>query len=74
MLVLRDRVEIHFNIRGLSVAKLIAACHQKSARLDEDDQDRIEELKAEGRSYVCGNEMGWFKRICKQVGEIERYM
>jgi hypothetical protein len=32
LLVLRVRVEIHFNIRGLSVAKLIAACHQKSAR------------------------------------------
>jgi hypothetical protein len=74
LLGLRDEAEIHFNIRGLSVAKLIDVCHQNRLDLDEGDQDRIGRLKAEGRRYVRGNEMGWFKRICKQLGEIERYM
>jgi hypothetical protein len=35
---------------------------------------RIENLKAQGRRFVRGNEIGWFKRICKDLGEMERYM
>ncbi len=34
----------------------------------------IESLKESGHRYVSGGQMGWFKRICKQIGEMEKYM
>jgi hypothetical protein len=33
-----------------------------------------EALKESGRRYLTGGQMGWFKRICKQLGEMETYM
>jgi hypothetical protein len=74
LLALRDAAEIHFAIKGLKVATLIDKCHQNRIDLDEGDQERIEKLKARGRRFVRGNEMAWFKRICKELGEMERYM
>jgi hypothetical protein len=74
LLAMRDEAEIHFTIKGLSVATLIDQCHLSRVDLEESDQGRIEKLKAQGRRFVRGNEMGWFKRICKDLGEMERYM
>jgi hypothetical protein len=74
LLAMRDEAEIHFNIQGLSVATLIDKCHQNHTDLEESDQQRVEKLKAQGRRFVRGTEMGWFKRICKELGEMERYM
>jgi hypothetical protein len=74
LLAMRDEAEIHFTIKGLSVATLIDRCHQNRFDLEETDQQRIERLKAQGRRFVRGNEMGWFKHICKDLGEMERYM
>ena len=31
-------------------------------------------LKASGRGYVTGRQIGWFIGICKQLGEVERHM
>ena len=42
--------------------------------LDERDQEFIEGLKASGRGYVTGRQIGWFIGICKQLGEVERDM
>jgi hypothetical protein len=74
LLAMRDEAEIHFAIKGLSVATLIDRCHLNRVDLEESDQGRIENLKAQGRRFVRGNEMGWFKRICKDLAEMERYM
>ena len=74
LLQIRDEAEIHTNIRGLSVAALVDACHQNRFDLDEADRERIERLKAQNRRHVRGNEMGWFKRICIQLGDMEGYM
>jgi hypothetical protein len=74
LLSLRDEAEIHFAVKGLSVATLIDRCHQNRTDLDEGDQERVEKLKVQGRRFVRGGEMGWFKRICKALGEVERYM
>jgi hypothetical protein len=70
LLALRDEAEIHHTIRGLSVD----VCHQNRFDLDDGDQDRIDKLKSQGRRFVRGHEMGWFKRIRKQLGEMESYM
>jgi hypothetical protein len=74
LLELRDEAEIHFEYKGLSVPTLIDKCYENRCDLDEGDQRRIESLKTSGRRYVTGGQMGWFKRICKQLGEIERYI
>ena len=60
---------------GLSVEILIEKCFR--ARLDlshDDDVARIEALKASGRTFVTGKQIGWFKRICRELGEIEAYV
>jgi hypothetical protein len=76
LLELRDEAKVYFKIGdGLSVEILIGKCFL--ARLDlssDDDIERIETLKASGRTFVTGKEIGWFKRICKELGEIERYV
>jgi hypothetical protein len=74
LLQIRDEAEIHTNIRGLSVATLIDVCHQNRFDLDDADQGRIERLKARDRRHVRGNQMGWLRRICIQLGEMEGYM
>ena len=75
LLELRDEARVFFRIgNGLSVEILITKCF--SARLDlsgDDDVARIEALKASGRTFVTGKEIGWFKRICKELGLIEPY-
>jgi hypothetical protein len=76
LLELRDEGRRHFKIGdGLSVEILIEKCFL--ARLDlgsDDDIGRIEALKASGRTFVTGKEIGWFKRICKELGELEPYV
>jgi hypothetical protein len=60
---------------GLSIEILIGKCFL--ARLDlgnDDDVARIEALKASGRTFVTGKQIGWFKRICRELGEIEAYV
>jgi hypothetical protein len=42
--------------------------------LDEADRKRLEAMYEKGRSFVTGAQMGWFKRICKLLGEMEEYM
>jgi hypothetical protein len=75
LLKLRDDKAKHFKIGdGFSVAILVEKCFQ--ARLDLDDErdtEFIESLRAAGRTYVTGRQLGWFARICKQLGEIESY-
>jgi hypothetical protein len=74
LLELRDEAEIHFEYKGLSISTLINKCYANRDDLDEGDRRRIESLKESGRRYVTGGQMGWFKRICKQIGEMEKYM
>jgi hypothetical protein len=73
LLELRDEAKTYFKIGdGLSVAILIGKCFL--ARFDlasDDDVERIEVLKTSGRTNVTGKEIGWFKRICRELGEIE---
>jgi hypothetical protein len=74
LLEIRDEAEIHFRYKSLSIAILIDKCYAARDELDLGDAERIERLKQSGRSYVRGRQMGWFKRICKQLGEMEPYM
>jgi hypothetical protein len=53
---------------------LIDKCHANRFDLDEGDRRRIESLKESGRRYLTGGQMGWFKRICKQLDEMEACM
>ena len=76
LLELRDEGRRYFGIGdGLSVEILIGRCFL--ARLDlgnDDDVARIEALKASGRTFVTGKQVGWFKRICRELGELEPTM
>jgi DNA invertase Pin-like site-specific DNA recombinase len=74
LLELRDSAEIHFRYRGLSISTLIIKCYEGRWGLDPVDRRRIENLYESGRGYVTGAQMGWFKRICKELGEMEDYM
>ena len=74
LLELRDEAEIHFKYKGLSIPILIDKCYANRFDLDGADQARVEQLKESGRRYVTGGQMGWFKRICKLLGEMERYI
>ena len=74
LLELRDATETHFKYKGLSIALLMKHCYEGRFELDEGDRDRIEALVKTGRNYVTGKQIGWFKRICKQLGEMEEYM
>jgi len=74
LLELRDEAEVHFNYKGLSVPILIRKCYANRFELDQGDQERIERLYKSERRYVTGGQMGWFKRICKQLNEMEPYM
>jgi hypothetical protein len=74
LLDLRDRAEIHTHYKGLSVALLMEKCRANRHELDEADRRRLDALCEEQRGFVAGAEIGWFKRICKQLGEIEAYM
>jgi hypothetical protein len=49
-------------------------CYANRYELDELDRKRLEALYDKGRDFVTGGQMGWFKRICKQLGEMEPYM
>ena len=49
-------------------------CYLNCYELDEGDRKGLEALYERGRSFVTGAQMGWFKRICKQLGEMEEYM
>jgi hypothetical protein len=74
LLELRDETAMHFDLRGLSVEILIDRCLALRFELDSADRQRLEDLKNSSRSYVAGRQIGWFKRVCKQLGEIEDYM
>ena len=74
LLEMRDATETHFKYKGLSIALLMKHCYEGRFELDEGDRERIEALVKTGRSYVTGKQIGWFKRICKQLGEMEEYM
>ena len=75
LLELRDSAEIHFRYRGLNISVLIIKCYEGRSTLEDPaDGRRIENLYESGRSYVTGAQMGWFKRICKELGEMEDYM
>jgi hypothetical protein len=74
LLELRDSAEIHGRYKGLSVRLLIGNCYANRYELDDTDRKRIEALHENGRTFVTGAQMGWFKRICKQLGEMENYM
>jgi hypothetical protein len=76
LLKLRDDKATHFTLRGgFSVVDLIENCFQSRFELDdEEDIEFIESLHKRGRPFVTGRQLGWFIRICKQLGEIEEYM
>jgi hypothetical protein len=74
LLGLRDSAEIHTHCKGLSVRLLTEKCYANRYELDEGDRKRLEALYEKGPSFVTGAQMGWFKRICKQLGEMEQYM
>jgi hypothetical protein len=74
LLELRDNAEIHTHYKGLSVRLLMEKSYANRCELVEGDRKRLEALYEKGRSFVTGAQMGWFKRICKQLGEMEEYM
>lgn len=75
LLDLRNDAEKIFDLRGLSVATLIEKVFQARLELNDDaDIERIEKLKATGQRFVTGRQMGWFRRICKELNEIEEYV
>ena len=74
LLALRDEAEIHYKFKGLSIPILIDKCFANRFDLDDGDRQRIQRLRESGKRYVTGGQMGWFKRICKQLNEMERYM
>jgi hypothetical protein len=74
LLELRDSAEIHTQYKGLGVRRLMEKCYANRHELDEGDRKRLEALYDKRRSFVTGGQMGWFKRICKQLGEMELYM
>lgn len=71
LLDLRDHAEIHTTCGGLNIAALIQKCHDGSGRLAPEDRMRIEDLYESGRRFVIGAELGWFTRICREVGAME---
>jgi hypothetical protein len=71
---LRDGAEIHTQYKGLSIPLLIEKCFANRDELDARDRKRLETLVEKGRKFVTGSEFGWFKRICKQLREMEEYM
>jgi hypothetical protein len=76
LLKLRDDKATHFKIgNAFSVAILIERCFQARFDLDDDrDIEFVESLHKSGRTFVTGRQLGWFIRICKQLGEIEGYI
>ena len=76
LLELRSEGQRYFGIGdGLSVEILIGKCFIARLELcNDDDVERIEALKASGRTFVTGRQIGWFKRICRELGEIEAYV
>jgi len=74
ILDLRDKATLHTKYKSLSIPILIEKCWLNRFNLDERDQEFIEGLKASGRGYVTGRQIGWFIGICKQLGEVERHM
>ncbi len=74
LLDLRDEAEIHCEYQGLSIATLIEKCFANRFELAQADRQRIEGLHRSARRYVTGGQLGWFKRICKQLNEMEAYM
>jgi hypothetical protein len=62
------QAEIHVKYKGLSIPMLIDKCQANRFDLDEGDRRRIESLTESGRRYVR------FKRIGKQLGEMETYL
>jgi hypothetical protein len=74
LLELRDEAEIHYEFKGLSIPILIDKCFANRFDLDDGDRQRIQRLRQSGKRYVTGGQMGWFKRICKQLNEMESYM
>jgi hypothetical protein len=76
LLKLRDDKVIHHTIRGgFSAGSLIRNCFEARFDLtDNEDIEFIQSLHRSGRSFVTGRQLGWFVRICKQLGEIEGYI
>jgi ATP-dependent exoDNAse (exonuclease V) alpha subunit len=74
LLDLRDSAEIHTHYKGLSIQLLIEKCYANRYELDEVDRKRLEAIYEKGQKFVTGVQMGWFKRICKKLGEMEDYM
>ena len=76
LLELRDEARVFFKIGdGLSVEILIEKCFLARLELSNDyDIERIEALKASGRTFITGKQIGWFKRVCKELREIEPYV
>jgi hypothetical protein len=76
LLKLRDDKATHCSIRGgFSVAILIKNCLESRHDLSSDEDIKfIESLHNSGRPYVTGRQLGWFIRICKELGEIEGYV
>jgi hypothetical protein len=76
LLKLRDDKATHHTIRGgFSVAILIKNCFEARFELSSDEDIKfIESLHKSGHPYVTGRQLGWFIRICKELGEIEGYV
>jgi hypothetical protein len=77
LLKLRDDKVTHFTLPrgGFKVETLIKSCFESRFDLDADDDiEFVESLRKSGRAFVTGRQLGWFVRICKQLGEIEGYM
>lgn len=71
---IRDAIELHRDIGGISVCNLIARCYAARLELDEGDEEFIERLWRTGVVELRRNELLRLKRCSKQLGELEEYM
>lgn len=71
---IRDAVELHRHVGGISVSNLIKRCHEARLDLSEDDEEFIERLWNRGVSELRRNDLTRLKRCSKQLGYLEDYM
>jgi hypothetical protein len=72
---IRDAAELHRDISGISVRKLINRCYE--ARLDlnnEGDEEFIARLWGQGVSELRRDDLSRLKKCSKRLGELEDYM
>jgi GAF domain-containing protein len=71
---IRDAVELHRDVGGISVRNLITRCFENRLDLDEHDEEFIVRLWKTGATELRQRDLLRLKRCSKQLGELEEYM